>query len=89
MAELIHQFSDPVRSASGVPYVAQVWGEGDAGWSGWLVFIAVDGRVLRTARSTPRAGRDAIRTWALGLRPAHLSRALARAIPASEALPAA
>ena len=63
--------------------------EGDARWCGWLVFIAVDGQILRTARSTPRAGREAIRKWALDLRPAHLSRALARAIPASEALPAA
>jgi hypothetical protein len=89
MAELIHQFPDPVRSAAGVPYVAQVWGEGDARWSGWLVFIAVDGHILRTVRSTPRSNRDAVRRWALGLRPAHLSRALARAIPASEALPAA
>ena len=89
MAELIYQYPAPVRSADGVAYVAQVWGERDAGWHGWLVFIAADGAILRTPRETSHANRDALAAWAVALRPAQLRGALARAVPPSAQLPAA
>ena len=89
MAELIHQYPDPLPSAEGVPYVAQAWAEFDVRWHGWLVFIAADGRILRTARETSHANRDAVRVWAARLRPPALARALSRAIPPSAELPAA
>jgi hypothetical protein len=88
-AQLIHQFREPVRSGDGVLYVAQAWGEQSDRWHAWLVFIAADGRILRTAREKVYASRDAVHVWALSLRPADLGRALARAIPATAELPAA
>jgi len=87
--ELICQFRDPVRSGEGVAYVAQVWARRDDRWHAWLVFIAADGRILRTARETIQASRDAVRDWAAALRPADLHVALARAVPPSAELPAA
>ena len=89
MAELIHQFPDPLLSADGVAYVAQAWAESDVRWHGWLVFIAADGRILRTARETSHANREAVRVWAARLRPPALARALSRSIPPSAELPAA
>jgi len=89
MAELIHQYPDPLPSADGVAYVAQAWAELDVRWHGWLVFIAADGRILRTARGTSHATREAVRAWAARLRPPALTRALARAVPSSAELPAA
>ena len=89
MAELIYQFPGPLRSADGVAYVVQAWGERNGGWHGWLVFIAADGAILRTARETAHPDRDAVAAWAVGLRPAELRGALARAVPPSAQLPAA
>jgi hypothetical protein len=89
VAELIHQFHDPIRSTDGVPYVVQVWGEPDQGWHGWLVFIAVDGSMLRTARLTSRRSRDLLHRWATRLRARALADALTQGIPPSAKLPAA
>jgi hypothetical protein len=89
VAELIHQFPEPVQSKDGVPFVAQAWAELDDRWHGWLVFIAADGRILRTARETPHASRDAVCAWAARLRPRALRAALAHAIAPSAQLPAA
>jgi hypothetical protein len=89
MAELIHQYRDPVRSADGVAYVAQAWGHGNGRWHGWLVFIAADGSILRTAREKVYTTRHAVVVWAMALRSADLSRALARAVPPTAELPAA
>ena len=89
MGELIHQFAEPVNAADGVAYVAQVWAEFDTRWHGWLVFIAADGRILRTGRETSQASRDAMAVWAAGLRPIYLDGALARAVPPSAEMPAA
>jgi hypothetical protein len=89
MAELIHQFTGPVISADGVSYVAQAWAEREDRWHGWLVFIAADGRILRTARETTQATRDAMIVWAMGIRPVYLDGALARAFPPTAELPAA
>jgi hypothetical protein len=90
MGELIHQFREPVRSADGVAYVAQAWAHPDGRhWHAWLVFIAADGSILRTAREKVYASRHAVHVWALGQRPADLGRALARAVPATAELPAA
>ena len=88
-AELIHQFQDPVPSHDGVLYVAQAWAARDHGWNGWLVFIAVDGRILRTDRETTQPSRDALRRWVAALAVADLRDALHRAVPPSEELPAA
>ena len=89
MAELIHQYREPVRSADGVPYVAQAWAHGNGRWHGWLVFIAADGSILRTEREKVYASRHAVIVWAMALRPSDLSRALAGAVPPSAELPAA
>ena len=89
MAELIHQYGAAVVSTDGVSYVAQAWAEQDDRWHGWLVFIAADGRILRTARETTQASRDAMIVWAMGLRPVYLDGALARAFPPTAELPAA
>lgn len=89
MAEMIHQFREPVRGTDGVPYVVQTWGQRNGRWHGWLVFIAADGRILRTAREKVYASRDAVLVWAMALRPADLGRALSRAVPSSAELPAA
>jgi hypothetical protein len=84
MAELIYQFPDPVRSTDDVLYVVQVWAEhDDHRWHGWLVFVAADGRILRTARETTQASRDAMYIWTVGLRPIYLDGALTRAVPPS------
>jgi len=88
-AELIHQFHDPVPSPDGVLYVAQAWAARDHGWNGWLVFIAADGRILRTARETTEPSRDALRRWVAALAVVDLRAALQRAVPPSEELPAA
>jgi hypothetical protein len=88
-AELIYQYREPVRDADGVAYVAQAWAQRNSGWHCWLVFIAVDGRILRTPREKNYASRDAVLVWAVSQRPPELARALARAIPPTAALPAA
>jgi hypothetical protein len=88
-AELIHQIREPVRGSDGVAYVAQAWAERNERWHCWLVFIAADGRILRTEREKVYASRDAVRVWAVALRADDLARALARAVPPSAALPAA
>jgi hypothetical protein len=89
MVDMIRQLPDPVLSAEGVPYVVQVWAEGSVRCHGWLVFIAADGRILRTSRETSRASRAAILRWATRLRPIDLDDALARAFPPSAERPAA
>jgi hypothetical protein len=89
MAELIHQYAAPVVASDGVSYVAQVWAEHDDRWHGWLVFIAADGRILRTGRETTQASRDAMIVWAMCLRPVYLDGALGRAFPPTSELPAA
>ena len=89
MAEIIHQYGAPVVGTDGVSYVAQAWAERDERWHGWLVFIAADGRILRTAQETTQASRDAMIVWAMGLRPVYLDGALGRAFPPTAELPAA
>jgi hypothetical protein len=89
MAELIHQFRDPVPSPDGVLHVAQAWAERHRGWHGWLVFIAADGRIVRTAAETTFRSRDAMHAWASAMSAAELRGALQRAVPPSEAMPAA
>ena len=72
-----------------MPYVAQAWGQRDGRWHSWLVFIAADGSILRTAREKVYASRHAVLRWATALRPADLGRALARAVPSTAKRPAA
>jgi hypothetical protein len=88
-AELIYQYREPVYAPDRVPYVAQAWAQRNGRWQSWLVFIAADGRILRTPREKVYASRDAVLVWAVSLRAADLGRALARAVPASAELPAA
>jgi hypothetical protein len=89
MAELIYQYREPVRASDGVPHVAQAWAQRNGRWHTWLVFIAVDGRIVRTPREKTYASRDAVLVWAVSLRADELTRALARAVPATAELPAA
>ena len=89
MPEMIHQLRDLVPSPAGVPYVVQVWGDVNADWQGWLVFIAADGSMLRTGREISEGSREALVAWARRLRPDDVSGALARAFPPSAERPAA
>ena len=89
MAELIHQFREPITSRGGVSYVAQAWMEHDGDWKGWLVFIAADGAILRTGHLCAYPSRDMMRRWAARLPARALAAGLARAVPASAELPAA
>ncbi|MBM3222137.1 MAG: hypothetical protein FJZ38_26360 [Candidatus Rokubacteria bacterium] len=88
-AELIYQYREAVSAADGVPYVAQAWAQRHGRWESWLVFIAADGRILRTTREKQYASRDAVLVWAVSLRRDDLGRALARAVPPTAAMPAA
>ena len=89
MAQMICQFPDPHPAPDGVVYVVQAWAETDGSWHGWLVFIAADGRILRTGRETSQPDRASVRGWASGLRPVDLNTALLRAFPPSAERPAA
>jgi hypothetical protein len=89
MAYMIRQLADPVLSAEGVPYVAQLWAEGAVRCQTWFVFIAADGRILRTPPDRSHRTRTGLLRWVARLRPDDLQRALARAFPPSAERPAA
>jgi hypothetical protein len=83
MAELIHEHSTHIRTPDGRAYLVRIYGEQqpDSMWIGRLEFhpVAAGGPVLRTDRETSQASRAALETWALGLEPAYLEGAFARA----------
>ena len=87
--ELIYQYREPVHAPDGVSYVAQAWAQRNGRWQSWLVFIAADGRILRTPREKIYASRDAVLVWAVSLRRDDLGRALQRAVPPTAEMPAA
>ena len=79
MAEVVHEFSAPVRGSDGKSYTARVYAKpGDNVWVGYIEFSA-GGRTLRTGEETSQPNRDAVAYWAGGLEPIYLEGALARA----------
>jgi hypothetical protein len=84
MAELLHEFSDPVRDRDGAQYVAQAWGRrvDDGRWEAWLVFLPTEqGFARRTERETTQGSLDALAYWVTGVEPVYLEGALARSLP--------
>ncbi|HWW74673.1 MAG TPA: hypothetical protein VNZ44_04705 [Pyrinomonadaceae bacterium] len=83
MAELIQTYTEVVRDARGVEFVASAHGgeRDDGTWEGWIEFrsIAGEGDVRRTGRETTQPNRDALRYWASGLEHVFLEGAFARA----------
>jgi len=52
----------------------------DGTWEGWLEFVAIGADVvLRTEQETTQSNRQGVAYWALGLEPAYLEGAFARA----------
>ena len=82
MANLIHEHSTLVQGRDGKRYRARSYGESrkDGTWSGWLEFVALDGRaIMRTDQETSQPDRKAVEYWASGLEPVYLEGALQRA----------
>jgi len=80
MAEMIHEFSTPVRGPDGAGYPARAYAEQRGNvWIGWLEFGARDS-TMKTAEETSQPTRDAVAYWASGLEPIYLEGALRRAI---------
>lgn len=84
MAELIHQYTQPIQGPDSKTYDALVFGEAraDGTWEGWIEFRPLDtaGAELRTARETSQPDRKALVYWASGLETTYYEGALARAI---------
>jgi hypothetical protein len=82
MAEVLVEFTDPVRDSAGVLYIARACGaEMENGmWHGWLEFIDPDtGKALRSGRETTQPNRTDTLYWATGLTEVYLEGALERA----------
>jgi hypothetical protein len=83
VAEVLVQFSDPVRASDGRAYVARACGSEmpDGLWHGWIEFEPMPGGVvLRTRRETTQPEREDAVYWATGLTPVYLEGALERAL---------
>lgn len=83
MAELIHQFSEPLVN-NGQQYLVRVWGEerADGTWRGWLEFdpVGQDDGNLVTGQETSQPSREGLAYWAGGLEPVYLEGALDRVV---------
>lgn len=85
MAEVLVQFTTPVKSEDGVLYMPRAWGgiADDGLWNGWIEFTAEDtGKMVRSARETTQPNRDDVLYWAEGLTAVYLEGALKRALGA-------
>jgi hypothetical protein len=83
MAEVLVEYTDPVRGADGRQYLAQACGaETDNGhWHGWLEFTDTEsGRTFRSGRETTQPNRTDSLYWATGLTAVYLEGALERAL---------
>ena len=83
MSELIHVFSNRVRSERGIVYIVEAHAAArpDGTWQAWLEFVPdpASGPRLRTGEETSQPSRAAVAYWASGLEPVFLAGALARA----------
>jgi hypothetical protein len=84
MAELLLTPKQQLRDQRGRAFRAEVWGEAaeDGRWTGWLEFVPVSGRRLRTGSETVQPSRASLLHWAGGLEPVYLE------APSSERLAA-
>jgi hypothetical protein len=83
MAEVLAQFSEPVRAADGSDYRAQACGapNTDGLWEGWIEFFPLDGgKPIRSQRETTQPNRVDTEYWATGLSAVYLEGALSRAL---------
>jgi hypothetical protein len=83
MAEVLAQFTEPLRTSDGSTYLAQACGAPSPGglWEGWIEFMPSNGgRALRSARETTQPNRTDAEYWASGLTMIYLEGALARAL---------
>ena len=83
MAEVLAQFSDPLRTSDGSTYVAQACGAPNQQglWEGWIEFVPVNGgQPLRSSRETTQPNRTDAEYWATGLTMVYLEGALDRAL---------
>jgi hypothetical protein len=79
MAEVVHEFADPVRGSDNVAYACRAYAEQRGNvWIGWLEFAGPRG-TRKTGEETSQANRDAVAYWATGLEPIYLEGALHRA----------
>ena len=84
--ELVHERTIGLRDDSGGVYDrARVYGErqADGRWAGFIEFVGVDGRVVRTPRETTQRNPDDLAYWATGLEPVYFEGALDRALRAA------
>jgi hypothetical protein len=83
MAELILEYSTPIRIADGERFVVRALGEQrpDGTWIGWLEFVSINGNgtTLRTERETTQPNRITLDYWASGLEPIYFEGAFERA----------
>ena len=90
MAEVLVEFSDPVKAEDGRVFMAQACGsEMQNGlWQGWIEFVPVGGGdPLRSTRATTQPNRQDTVYWATGLTPVYLEGALQRTLrPLAKAL---
>ncbi len=95
---LVQTLTQRFHDATGTSYLVDVLGREriDGTWEGWLEFIAIGASInLRTGTETTQSNREHLAYWALGLNPAYLEGAFARAqrrsarSPANSPLPAA
>ena len=79
MAEVVHEFTSPVRGADNIDYVCRAYAEQRGHlWIGWLEFTGPRG-VKKTGEETSQPNRDAVKYWATGLEVIYLEGALHRA----------
>jgi len=83
VAEVLVEFSDPVRSQDGKSYTARACGGEmpDGMWQGWIEFLPRDGsEPVRSARETTQPNRADTVYWATGLTPIYLEGSLERTL---------
>lgn len=91
MAEVLVQFTSPVKSEAGDLYKAEACGgiSEDGLWEGWIEFTSeTSGRCYRSARETTQPDRNDLLYWAKGLTEVYLEGALKRALGPAVPLPA-
>ena len=84
MAEVLVEFTDPIRAENGIDYVPRACGrEGrDGMWEGWIEFLPVrrGEEPVRSGRETTQPNRTDAMYWATGLTAVYLEGALHRAL---------